>query len=104
MEEMRKELAMANKVPQPPKPAGIGFQRNVDGTILKAVAPTMVCKKDVVTSVEKWLQDAKTEGFNIEGDEQDRIFAVQFTGAVGLACKRVSQALAALRLGKGQWM
>ncbi|CAK0789660.1 unnamed protein product, partial [Prorocentrum cordatum] len=104
LEEMRKELAMANKVPQPPKPAGIGFQRNIDGTILKAVAPTMVCKKEVVASVEKLLQDAKIDGFNIEGDEQDRIFVIQFTSAVGLACKRVSQALAALRLGQGQWM
>eukprot|EP00959_Pyramimonas_sp_CCMP1952_P022802 479232-Pyramimonas_sp.AAC.1 len=88
MEEMRTELAMANKAPQPPKPAGSGSQRNVDGTILTAVAPAMVCKKDVVTSVEKWLQDAKIEGFKIEGDEQDRVFVIQFTGAVGLACKR----------------
>eukprot|EP00959_Pyramimonas_sp_CCMP1952_P228743 4782734-Pyramimonas_sp.AAC.1 len=42
MEEMRKELAMANNAPQSPKPAGICFQRKIDGTILKAVAPTTV--------------------------------------------------------------
>eukprot|EP00959_Pyramimonas_sp_CCMP1952_P145164 3039422-Pyramimonas_sp.AAC.1 len=40
-DEMRKELALASKVPPPPKPSSAGFQREVDATVLKIVALTI---------------------------------------------------------------
>eukprot|EP00959_Pyramimonas_sp_CCMP1952_P013860 293147-Pyramimonas_sp.AAC.1 len=104
VDELRKELVVANRSPPPPKPSP-GFTRAVDGTILKVVAPTLVKKCDVQGSVDKWLKDASIDGFTIQGDDQDKLFTIQFTGAVGIAGKKVAAALSALRLpGKGQWM
>ncbi|CAK0790781.1 unnamed protein product [Prorocentrum cordatum] len=104
VDELRKELAVANRPPPPPKPTP-GFNRAVGGTILKVVAPAFAKKCDFQSSVDKWLKGASIDGFTILGDEQGKLFTIQFNGAVGTAGKKVAAALSALRLpGKGQWM
>eukprot|EP00959_Pyramimonas_sp_CCMP1952_P307693 6440126-Pyramimonas_sp.AAC.1 len=41
MDELRHALALAHRVPPPPKPPAAGFHREVDATVLKIVASTM---------------------------------------------------------------
>eukprot|EP00959_Pyramimonas_sp_CCMP1952_P152061 3181630-Pyramimonas_sp.AAC.1 len=105
MDDLRQALALAHRVPQPPKPPAAGFQREVDATVLKIVAATMVKRTDVHDSIKAWLDKSKIEGWEIQGEEQDRLFTLQFTGPVAVAGRRAAQALGALRLpGKGNWM
>ncbi|CAK0903916.1 unnamed protein product [Prorocentrum cordatum] len=105
MDELRNALALAHRAPPPPKPPAAGFHREVDATVLKIVASSMVKRKDVHDSIKAWLDKSKIEGWEVQGEEQDRLFTLQFTGPVAVAGRRAVQALGALRLpGKGNWM
>eukprot|EP00959_Pyramimonas_sp_CCMP1952_P071435 1491975-Pyramimonas_sp.AAC.1 len=84
-DELRNALALAHRTPSPPKPPAAGFHREVDATVLKIVASSMVKRKDVHGSIKAWLDKSKIDGWEVQGEGQDRLFTLQFTGPVAVA-------------------
>eukprot|EP00959_Pyramimonas_sp_CCMP1952_P028816 604336-Pyramimonas_sp.AAC.1 len=58
----------------------------------------MVKRSDVHDSIKTWLDKPKIDGWEVQGEEQYRLFTLQFPGPVAIAGRRAVQALGALRL------
>ncbi|CAK0796297.1 unnamed protein product, partial [Prorocentrum cordatum] len=106
IQELRDALALANVKPKLPTASAAGFDRDVDTTIIRAMASKLVELSAVQQIMSDWIISCgvKPEYFSISSSEQvTKQFTIQFSGDAGPAARRVSQVPGAQRLAPGQW-
>ncbi|CAK0813275.1 unnamed protein product, partial [Prorocentrum cordatum] len=106
LDDMQRALALASERPQPPPRVPAGFDRDIDGTIVVAMAQKHTTVAHVRETLQPFISGLGYESTEYEikasGDEPSKRFVVAFKGAVAPATRKAHTVLQNLKVDN-QW-